>query len=543
MSSFGHWPSRFFGHRLGFSFPLSDRPRRPASDRVLPALFLASLLIGLAGFGFSPCLAQPDPGYWRLAAIEDQFTAWEAEYPAIFHRLNLGRSGQQRDIPMVLISDAGPGDAAEPALVIHGALHANEPNGTKAIMHSIATLLEGYGTDPEVTARVDGLELYFIPILNVDGHAHVFSGAPNWADWRKTMRDNNGNGQPDFPDDGVDLNRNWDWNWDDYGEDDPSSQKFKGPYPFSEPEIVALRQLILETRPAVVVDYHSPVTISWRNYVFWPWLDTVGGGGMAPDAAVSEDVAELWTDATLNEDGNPYNDIFAYSTLPKGQCWIYGKTGILAYIMEISNQCWWSGAMVDTVGHRVSRGSMTLVDRVLSGPGLACTVSDAATGAPLPAEIRIAEMHQDAIGPRLARAASGTQFRLTGSGTYTVTVTCDGYFPETRTVAVGSTGWTSESFALQGDMSAAGPGPTTAPLVIRHTLGSGENVRLVLPTDWPAARAELFDLRGHRLGVLGEGLGAGAQELALPRALPGGVYLLRVRAGVHEQTERLVVVP
>ena len=35
--------------------------------------------------------------------------------------------------------------------------------------------LEGYGTDPEMTAFVDGLETWFIPVVNVDGYRHVFS--------------------------------------------------------------------------------------------------------------------------------------------------------------------------------------------------------------------------------------------------------------------------------------------------------------------------------------------------------------------------------
>ncbi len=239
-----------------------------SGNRLLVACLLWLLLS--AGLPLPAGADEPDPGYWRLADIEAQFATWAEQYPDIFHPMVLGSSGQGRDIPMVMISDAQPGDPAEPALIFHGALHANEPNGTTAIMHSIATLLSGYGSDPEVTARVDGLEIYYIPILNVDGHLHVFSGAANWRDWRKTMRDNNGNGQPDFPGDGVDLNRNWDWNWDAYGESDPASQKYKGPSAFSEPEIVSLRHLILEERPAVVVDYHSPVTISWRSYVFWP---------------------------------------------------------------------------------------------------------------------------------------------------------------------------------------------------------------------------------------------------------------------------------
>ncbi len=224
------------------------------------------MLLGALTFGaLSASATEPDPNYWRLAQIQTQFDTWEAEHPDIFHQMTIGTSGEQLDIPMVRISDNAAMSEAEPRLLFHGALHANEPNGTTAIMKSIEALLVGYEQDPAVTARVDSLEQFFVPILNVDGHNHVFGGGVSWADWRKTMRDNNGNQEPDFPGDGVDLNRNWDWNWDAYGEDDPSSLKYKGPYPFSEPEIVSVRDFFLEQRPVVVVDYHSPMTIFWRK--------------------------------------------------------------------------------------------------------------------------------------------------------------------------------------------------------------------------------------------------------------------------------------
>lgn len=120
---------------------------------------------------------EPDPHYWRLDQITAQFAIWEAAHPDIFHPLTLGRSGRRVPIPMAMISDTGPGDEGEPRIFQEAALHANEPNGTTAIMAGMAALLDGYGTDPAITARVDSLELYFVPILNVDGHNYVFSGA------------------------------------------------------------------------------------------------------------------------------------------------------------------------------------------------------------------------------------------------------------------------------------------------------------------------------------------------------------------------------
>ncbi len=484
----------------------------------------------------------PDVNYWRLQEIKDQFQSWETEYPDLCHQMILGQSGLKENIPMIRISDNATMDESEPSLYFQGALHSNEPNGTTAIMKSIAALLEGYGVDAAVTARVDSLALYFVPILNVDGHNHVFSGSLSWKDWRKTLRDNNGNGIIDFPGDGVDLNRNWDWNWDIYGGDDPESVKYKGPYPFSESEALAVRDFMQSEKPVVVVDYHSPVTIAYRKCIFWPWRDPVNGQN-GPDADVARDIACLWAGATIDLAGTAYNNLMGYTTLPKVQNWVYGKLGILAYTMEISDQCWWSGADVDTIGVRVARGSEVLLDRVLYGPGIRGTVTNFADGNPLVAEVIINEMHSDSLGVRLTDADYGSFYRLTRSGDFTVSVHCAGFESQEKSVKVCD-GWQQLDFSLHEDVSAAGSIETINWFRTTQVIGSQRGLMLDLPSGLPDATVELFDLRGRRVGILGQNLPSGhSHELMLPQAISGGMYLVRIKAGNRVQTGRVTVVP
>jgi len=512
-------------------------------------------LLLLAGSAWpTPATAQPDPAYWRLDQIEAQLAAWQAEHPDLVHLDVIGTSLQGRPIRLVKISDHAAAREAEPRLLFHGAQHANECLGTGAVMRQIAALLAGYGQDPAVTARVDGLELFFVPVVNPDGHAYVFGPNPHWDDWRKTLRDNDGDGQPDFPGDGVDTNRNWDWYWQQYDDGDgPSSQKYKGPYPFSEPEVVALRDWVLDQRPLLVLDYHSPVTISWTNYIFWPWMSQ-HGHGYSPDEPVARDLAEGWGEHTLTLSGGHFNDVFAYDTLPKEQNWIYGNTGILAFVMEIGDHCWYTGADVDTIAARVARGSVWLIDRALGGPGIRGQVTDAMTGAALQAEVQLAQMHQDYVGPRLSDRLSGAYQRLTRPGAFTIHVLCEGYEAATRTVSVGA-GWTVADFALQPLVTGVGDGSgeglsepadraSAAPwLRGDRRVRGGQTVRLALPAGLAAARCDLFDVRGRRLGTLGQGLAPGHEHtLRLPDRLPGGIYLLRTTAGAHRQVARLVCV-
>jgi hypothetical protein len=517
---------------------------RTASRRSWLPLLLSLLTLAI---GSGPATADgpatstgPDPAYWRLDDVHAQVDAWQQQYPDLIHRTTLGSSGLGEGILLVRVSDNAAVSEPEPAVFFHGALHANECNGTGAVMHQIAALLAGYGHDPAVTARVDGLELWFAPILNPDGHRYVFGGHPHWADWRKTLRDNNDNGTVDFPDDGVDINRNWDWNWHEYDNDDPSSQKYKGPYPWSEPETVAAREFIATERPVVVVDYHSPVTITWHNYVFYPWVSQ--SGLPCPDYDIARDIADDWAAATRTLDGGSFHSIYAYDTLPKEQCWSYGKTGTLAFLMEIADQCWFTGAAVDTIAVRVARGSTALVDRVLAGPGIRGTVTHGITGEPMLAEVRILELHHDAIGPRYTEVEHGQFYRLTESGDYTVEVSLRDFESQTMPVTVGASGWAEVDVVLMPVATAAADVLVDADwLRIGGTVRGDRQVWLSLPAGLPAARVDLLDLRGRRVAVLGDGLVAGRPHgLRLPAGLADGVYLVQARSGGQRQVARLV---
>jgi hypothetical protein len=345
----------------------------------------------------------------------------------------------------------------------------------------------------------------------------------------------------DFPDDGVDLNRNWDWRWDQYDEVDPASQKYKGPFPWSEPEVRAVREFVLAERPLIVVDYHSPSTITWTNYVFYPWLSQHGRD--CPDLSVMRSVAVNWADATQTAEDTPFRTITSYDTLPKEQCWIYGETGIAAYIMEIGEQCWYSGAIVDTIAARVARGSASLLDRAMCGPGVKGTVTDDVTGATLTAEVKILEMHSDDIGPRYTDSTHGQFYRPTEPGGYTIEVSCPGY--ETRTVGlkVDAESWSDVDVELRLLAAGGMEQPVGVNGVrISNAPGGSRVVRLDLSREEATARVDLFDSQGRRVAILGDDLAPGREyELLVPHDLADGVYLVRARTSTWEKVVRLVL--
>jgi len=374
-----------------------------------------------------------------------ELAAVAAAYPAITRLDTLGYSTTGgRAIWGLKISDNPMLDEDEPVVLFNGVHHAEEIMGCEVSMWMIDELTSNYGVVDSVTQWVDDLEIWFIPMLNPDGHWVVASGID--TTWRKNIRDNNGNGVFDVDVDGVDPNFNYDFSWADGGAGEWESSFYRGPAPFSENETQIIRDICVAEKPVFSLNYHSPA-VSMGDVVYYPWYWPQIG--FCPDYDVISSSAGALAAKTLKLDDTPYYAVYGYSNAGKCRNWQYGTQGIIGLTMEIMSQmCIPPGADVDLYCERVSRGSYYLLDRVY-GPGLTGHVVDGVTGLPLVAEVKVIENSSPEIQPRYTDALYGRYWRMLVDGTYTVEFSCDGYDTVTFTdVVVPASGLTPLSAVL-----------------------------------------------------------------------------------------------
>lgn len=209
--------------------------------------------------------AQAADGYqvWRSydqpGGFKDQAFDLAKRHPRLLKVAVIGFSDQGRPIVAVkLTRDANRiPDGTRPAVLYVALQHAREWIGPEVAWRLVKHLIDGYGHDARLTRLVDERELWFVPVANPDGYEHTFT--PGNRLWRKTLRDNNGNGAFD-PGDGVDANRNYPshWGYDDEGSGaEPASWTYRGPAPASEPETQAITELLGRVPFTFMVNYHS----------------------------------------------------------------------------------------------------------------------------------------------------------------------------------------------------------------------------------------------------------------------------------------------
>lgn len=233
-------------------------------------------------------------GTIRPALAEGRYHSYEetlAEFnqlaqsrPDIARVINLGQSYEGRQIFALKVTKSpDANDTNKPDVLITGCHHAREWISVEPPVYFANQLINGYSTDDSIKQLVDNLQIWIVPIVNPDGLTYS-QGAPNESQggvrlWRKNRRPVAADGCAS--DLGVDLNRNYDFQWrlpgdepcprysDDIGgSDDPGNEIYRGLRPESEPEIKAIKTLMDDP------DRHFRAQLDYHNFsqlVLYPW--------------------------------------------------------------------------------------------------------------------------------------------------------------------------------------------------------------------------------------------------------------------------------
>ncbi|HHS49636.1 MAG TPA: hypothetical protein ENN07_00775 [candidate division Zixibacteria bacterium] len=514
-------------------------------------LTVAIFAIAISSFAQHPSF---DPRYHTVSQVIEAITALADTYSTYCVIESLGYSGVDSiTIWGVKITENPHLEQNKTVVEIHGGMHGDEPAGVEVCMWMIRDLLHRLHSGDSI-ARTwwEELEIWIIPQMNPDGRVMCLDSG--YIDWRKTKRDLNFNGIYELHIDGVDPNRNWDYMWDEYVA--PTLEFEKGPYPFSEQCVITMRDFYIRKRPVFAVDFHSPCSTG-GNKMWFSWFFNEGEHyGHGPDAINNWlEIRTEYANATLDEEGNTYARGMSYHTTPKLQTWTYFHLGICSIVLEITNQRFWEGEIIDTISARVGRGTYTLLDRALRQM-LITHVVDTSSGEPITdAIVNIAELQHPYFPPRTVDPVHGTNRRLLREGYYTVDVSATGYHPKTLDSVYVSSGPPTElTVALRRDLSIAEtdlphefairayPNPFNSALTISiEGVGAG-----LAP-----ASIEIYDVSGRRVACLGSArqpdgtVGARHASPATGRihaspttyeftwqpspSLPSGVYLVRAR--------------
>lgn len=401
---------------------------------------------------------RPIDGYREYDDLVDDLTEIMNDHLDICRMISIGQSWGpqysadgysayddfQHDIWAMKVSDNPDDDEDEPCIYYVGAHHAREPISVEVTMNILEHITDNYGTDPDVTYDVDNKQIWFVPLVNPDGHKIVLDQTDIW--WRKNIRDNNNNHQFDSDyeygtgDDGVDPNRNYGYTWGNVGStDDPNGSTYHGPNEFSEPETQAVRDLVEAHHFVAGISYHSHGQLVLYPYgyaegIYAPDHDALSNLGIAMAQQI---------DGLSGGHYTPQSSWALYPTMGGTDDWAYGTRGVFAYTVELAEEFIPPAYQVQQICDDNLPGALELLRRIDTAT-LTGHVTEAGTRTPLPAKIIVEEV--DSSGePRMPYRANelyGRYWRMLEPGSYTVRYELYGYNTQTETVTITSNGVT-----------------------------------------------------------------------------------------------------
>jgi hypothetical protein len=257
-----------------------------------------------------------------------------SDYPSITtDKISLGSTWEGNPIWAMKISD-NPDleEPDEPEVLFDGGHHAREVMGPEILLDYMTWLCGEYGTDPEATDLVNSRQIWFVPIVNVDGYLYNEQTNPNGGGmWRKNRRDDLGGCI------GVDLNRNYPYQWglDSGSSGDPCATTYRGPSAASELETQVLISFIEDHEFVTHNSYHSVV-----GAILFPWAYT--NMELTPDDATFRAIGDEMARDSGYEVGTVYEVIF-YLASGGMFDWTYGEQTTKPKIFSFSTEVGGSG--------------------------------------------------------------------------------------------------------------------------------------------------------------------------------------------------------
>ena len=259
-------------------------------------------------------VVSPPTKFHSYQTLSAELIALNASQSDIASLQVIGTSWENRSIFALRIGAAG---GPKKDVLFMGLHHANEWMSEEAVMYLLNYFVVNARVNPRVQAVLEKANLWFIPLVNPDGFEYSLHHDNLW---RKNRRDN---GDGTF---GVDLNRNYGYQWGvgNYGTS-TNSTEYRGPGPFSEPEVAAIRDFTLAHQPVLSLSYHTA-----GDWILFPWSYTSQPSrddGLFRGYAFEMSASNSYK---IQQEGNS-NHIKAGNS----DDWLYGTLGTLAFTLEI----------------------------------------------------------------------------------------------------------------------------------------------------------------------------------------------------------------
>uniref|UniRef100_A0A8C4KLN6 Carboxypeptidase O n=1 Tax=Dromaius novaehollandiae TaxID=8790 RepID=A0A8C4KLN6_DRONO len=200
--------------------------------------------------------------YHPMEEIYQWMTEVEESNSELVTQHYLGETSENQTMYYLQISQ--PSNKSKKIIWMDCGIHAREWISPAFCQWFVKEILQNYKSDPQISRFLQNLDLYILPVLNVDGYIYSWEKERLWRKNRSPYMNATCYG--------TDLNRNFNSSWGSIGVSyNCSSEIFCGSGPESEPETRAVAQFI-ERKKEDILCYLT--MHSYGQYILTPYGST-----------------------------------------------------------------------------------------------------------------------------------------------------------------------------------------------------------------------------------------------------------------------------
>jgi PKD repeat protein len=342
------------------------------------------------------------PTYDAYVSMMYQF---QADFPQLCQVSSIGQTIQGRELLMARISDNPGVEEGEPEFLYTGTIHGDEVTGYVLLLRLIDYLLNNYGSDPEVTEIVNNLDIWINPAANPDG---TYAGGNNTVYGASRYNAN-----------GVDLNRNY---------PDPQDGPHPDGYPWQD-ETLAFMAFAGDHHIVHSCNTHGGAEVCNYPWDTWAQLHADDDWWQYVCHEYADTVHEYAPTGYLTDLDNGITNGYAWYEIAGGRqdYMTYFHQG-REFTLEMSDNKMPPASQLPDFWDYNYRSLLNYMEQAMFG--IRGFVTDAGNGQPLVAEVFI-ENHESDSSWAYSDDANGKYSRLVHGGTYDVTFSAPGYYPQT----------------------------------------------------------------------------------------------------------------
>lgn len=270
-------------------------------------------------------------GYLKYSEVVAKLDSMRMEYPdLISQKFSIGQTHEGREMWAVRVTKNPDAPTGRPEVFYNALIHAREPESMQTQVYYFYWLFENYGTDPIATYILNTREIYWLPVLNVDGYVHNQTTNPNGGGMWRCNR--HGSGSCGW----VDLNRNFGvyefWNSPNKGSEEDScvggQSTYRGRSPFSEIETQNFMNFVNSRNFKSVFNAHT-----FGNYLLKPW-DWIDPTPTPHDHMFNQYLADM--SASSNYVPGTTSTVLGYFVRGGADDWIYEDSAHGGYTIGIT---------------------------------------------------------------------------------------------------------------------------------------------------------------------------------------------------------------